>query len=205
MLPRAGNLVRLAARRVNAPAIRSKAPLRGGPEGPDPNAVRDLRCVLRFAVRVHRVACGGGGASRQAVPGPGVVRIWERRGRLILLHARSLMLSRPRAHPNVLTPHANGLSRHRAISRNSRSGSKPCGQCCERTSTSSLASSASGLSPSNRPSGTSRKTTSKSGSRASRAMQGSSFKCERPWGRSTPPLPTPTHVAQSHQSDRFPG
>ena len=62
MLPRAGNLVRLAARRVNAPAIRSKAPLRGGPEGPDPNAVRDLRCVLRFAVHVHRVACAGGGA-----------------------------------------------------------------------------------------------------------------------------------------------
>ena len=46
---------------MNAPAIRSKAPLRGGPEGPDPNAVRDLRCVLRFAVHVHRVACAGGG------------------------------------------------------------------------------------------------------------------------------------------------
>lgn len=40
MPARAGNLLRLAARRVQgAPALRAKAPLRGGPEGPDPNAV----------------------------------------------------------------------------------------------------------------------------------------------------------------------
>jgi hypothetical protein len=40
MPARAGNLLRLAARRVQgAPALRAKAPLRGGAEGPDPNAV----------------------------------------------------------------------------------------------------------------------------------------------------------------------
>ena len=57
---------------MNAPAIRSKAPLRGGPEGPDPNAVRDLRCVLRFAVRVHRVACGGGALHARRCLGRGL-------------------------------------------------------------------------------------------------------------------------------------
>jgi hypothetical protein len=41
---RAGNLLRLAARRVQAPALRSKAPLRGGHEGPDPNAVGLTPC-----------------------------------------------------------------------------------------------------------------------------------------------------------------
>jgi len=40
MPARAGNLLRLAARRVQgAPGLRAKAPLRGGAEGPDPNAV----------------------------------------------------------------------------------------------------------------------------------------------------------------------
>ena len=39
---RAGNLLRLAARRVNAPALRSKAPVRGSQDGPDPNAVGRL-------------------------------------------------------------------------------------------------------------------------------------------------------------------
>ena len=40
MPARAGNLLRLAARRVQgAPALRAKPPLRGGAEGPDPNAV----------------------------------------------------------------------------------------------------------------------------------------------------------------------
>mmetsp|Transcript_64202 Transcript_64202/g.54405 ORF Transcript_64202/g.54405 Transcript_64202/m.54405 type:complete len:80 (-) Transcript_64202:129-368(-) len=48
---RAGNLMRLAARRVNTQALRVKAPLRGGgPEGPDPNAPKweqAVRGVLR--------------------------------------------------------------------------------------------------------------------------------------------------------------
>ncbi|EKX47625.1 hypothetical protein GUITHDRAFT_152041 [Guillardia theta CCMP2712] len=50
MAARAGNLLRLAARRVNAPALRSSAPLRGGHEGPDPNAPKweqAVRSVLR--------------------------------------------------------------------------------------------------------------------------------------------------------------